>query len=319
MFMKSFMCVAAAAFSFSLVACGSPGSQQAEQGVAYVQVDPTRQWVSIDATDASVRSILLELSKQAGLSLTISDVGELGRITLAVKNIAIEDGIQRVLGSTPYMLRHAVEENGRKILAAVDVHRGMLDRVDSRQSTSAVVAVATRTADSGWGVNQGNKGDSADDSDREAELAATLEDLSLDTIKQLMREAKDPALRMSMLDTLTERDDQSSVRPLFLDALQDADVDVRGAALEYLKASFDPIPLVSLAHAVDREPNSVLRAYALALLSEQALEDGRTKEDLAVAMASVNRALTDPDPAVREQAQWSLEELSQGGYQVGIK
>jgi len=114
-----------------------------------------------------------------------------------------------------------------------------------------------------------------------------------------------------MLDALTERDDQSSVRPLFLDALHDADADVRGAALEHLQSSYDPIPLAPLADAVMHEVNPDLRIEALSFLSDQALTEGRTSQDVAAAMASVTQALTDPDPGVREQAQWSMQELSQ--------
>lgn len=317
MLVKVLICAGAVALWCSLPGCGSPNSQPAEQGGAHVSVDPTRQWVSIDAKNAPVRSVLLALSEQARFSLTVSDGGDLGRVTVVVKNIPLEEGIQRVLGDTPYTLTHAVEENGLKIVASVDLRPGTLDRVDSRQPPSAMTAAGV--GDFGWGADRGTGGGSGGGRDRAAELSAALESLSLDTVKQLISEAKDPALRLSMLDALTERGDQNAVRPLFLESLQDADADVRGAALEHLQTSYEPIPLGPLADAVARETNAALRIEALALLSDQASAVGRTKEDLAAATASVNRAIVDPDPAVREQAQWSLEELSQAGAPAGFK
>lgn len=316
MFMKGFMCVAAVALPCLLAACGSPDSQQAEradQGVAHIRVDSTRHWVSIDANHASVQSVLLDLSEQAGFSLTVSDGDELGHVTIAVKNISIEEGIQRVLGTIPYTLRHAMGENGLKVVAAVDVRRGISDTSGSDPLVSATTSTETRTSDSGWGADRGSDRGVAADSDRAAELAATLDDLSPDTVKQLMNETKDPAIRASMLDALTERNDQNSIRPLFLDALKDVDVDVRNAALEHLQSSYDPVPLAPLADAVVRETNTDLRIDAMEFLSDQALMDGRTSQDVMAATASITLALTDPDPAVRGQAQWSLEELSQAG------
>jgi len=312
MLLKVLMCVATVALPYTLLGCGASDSQHAGQALAHVRVDPTGQWVSIDANNVSAHSILLDLSEQARFSLTISSDGdELGHVTIAVKNISVEEGIRRVLGDTPYTLRHAVGENGLKMVAAVDIHRGSSNNSDSnsdlRPPKSVMAAPEMRTVDSGWGADRGNDGDS----DRIADLAATLENLSPDTVKQLMSEAKDPAVRASMLDALTERDDQSSVRPLFLDALHDADADVRGAALEHLQSSYDPIPLAPLADAVMHEVNPDLRIEALSFLSDQALTEGRTSQDVAAAMASVTQALTDPDPGVREQAQWSMQELSQ--------
>lgn len=305
---------------YLLAACAPPSSQPFEQGRAQIRVDRAQQLVSIRASDVSVQSLLSDLSAQAGFSLSVPDGEQLGRITLVVVDVPIEEGIHRVLGRTPHTLRHIPDEEGRMVVAAVEVHRDVLAAVGSPGSmnenvvgerASAGLGTADfETADFGWGADQRDDRGSAGNANRRAELALVMETLSVDTVKQLMSEAKDPSLRLSMLDALMERDDQSSVRPLFLDALQDADVTVREAALDHLRGSSGSIPLAVLADAAVNEKDPALRAEMLTLLSEQTPADGRTKDDLAAALTSIQRLLTDPDPLLREQAQWSLEELT---------
>ncbi len=316
MFRKDLRQAAMAILScYLLAACAPPSSQPFEQGRAQIQVDRARQLVSIRASDVPVQSLLSDLSAQAGFSFSVPDGEQLGRITLVVVDVPIEEGIHRVLGRTPHTLQHTPDEEGRMVVAAVEVHRDVLAAAGSSRPMKENMAdqrapAGLETADSGWGADQRDDRGSAGNVNRRAELALAMETLSVDTVKQLMSEAKDPALRLSMLDALMERDDQSSVRPLFLDALQDADVTVREAALEHLRGSSGSIPLAVLADAAVSEKDPALRAEMLMLLSDQTPADGRTKDDLAAAMTSIQRLLTDPDPLLREQAQWSLEELT---------
>ena len=298
----------------SLVACGSPGTQQQGASLAKVTVDPTMQWVSIEAKDAPIEAILSEMGKQAHFTISLPNGMQLGRITLTVKNISLEEAIQKLLVGRSYQLNHLSKNNERKTLAGIVLQQDSVAHTSDGTSTdSARLVEQKHSAEPGRGFGLRGEPGTLSAEDQFMHVSIVMEDLAPDTIKQLMNEAQDPTLRVAILDAMKDREDQGAVQPLFLDSLQDGNAEVREAAIDYLQSSYEPLPMAPLVDLVGKEINPELRIAALSLLSDQMSAGDRTKTDLALAITSASLALADPNPEVRDQAELTLAELSQTG------
>jgi hypothetical protein len=73
----------------------------------------------------------------------------------------------------------------------------------------------------------------------------------------------------------------------------------------------ETLPLGPLAQMAATDSNPDLRMEAMTLMTDQLSAEERTKEEWAMAQASLSRSLSDPNQDVREQAEMLLSELSQ--------
>ncbi len=309
--MKScFLCIAL----ISLLACGSPTAPQQDATPSQVSFDPKSLLVSFDARNTPVKTLLTELSKQARLSVHDPNDQELGRITLSVKNMPLDEALAKLLAGKSYQLTYNSQTGGGKVLAGIDLTTAQAKSETAGRQTTAAKDSPEEAKHSGfaWGNTSLLQQRLANATGQPQDVALAVETLSLDTVKQLIGEA-DPTQRVAMLDAMRGRDDAEPVQPLFLNALQDGNADVREAAIDYLQSAYDPLPMAPLADLVRKETNPELRIEALSLLADQMSAGDRTREDLALAVSSANRALTDPNPDVRDQAEMTLEELSRLG------
>ena len=143
-------------------------------------------------------------------------------------------------------------------------------------------------------------------------------ELPFEDLKRSFSEAQDPAIRAEMLDALAGRAEEEAkpVWPVLANALTDRDGDVREAALNLMKLSYDPVPIGPLAMMAMNEKNPDLRLEAMTLMTDQLSLDGRTKEEWAAVQASLTRSLSDPDPDIREQAAMLLADFNTSAQPV---
>ena len=84
-------------------------------------------------------------------------------------------------------------------------------------------------------------------------------------------------------------------RRLSATALSDRDEEVRTSALNLLKMTSEPLPLGPLAQMAATDSNPDLRMEAMTLMADQLSAEERTKEEWAIAQASLSRSLSDPN------------------------
>ena len=141
-------------------------------------------------------------------------------------------------------------------------------------------------------------------------VALINDDVPLDELKRSFSETKDPARRSAILDAMANRGEEGPVGSALSMALSDSDEEVRTDALNHLKMTSETLPLGPLAQMATTDSNPDLRMEAMTLMADQLSAEERTKEEWAMAQASLSRSLSDPNQDVREQAEMLLSGLS---------
>ena len=297
------------ALSLSVLSCGSPGSQ--DQGLppsAKMTVIATAGLVSLNAQNAPVSAVLVELGRQAQLTVSVPDETQSDHLTLAFQSLPLEEALKRVLVGQPHAFLYR-QRGGQDVIAGV--------RLFAKQQSMPTTDMAGARALAPSQTNQGlpilpprgawGRGGA---NNSEAKPVTISDDLSLDDLKRALTETQDPARRAATLEAIANRGEDGLVTPIVAKALSDPDAGVRNTALNLLKSSFDPVPIGPLASMATLDANPESRMDAMTLMTDQLFMDERTKEDRATVTATLNRGLSDPDPDVRDQAAMLLPDLS---------
>ena len=135
------------------------------------------------------------------------------------------------------------------------------------------------------------------------------DELPFGELKQALTDVQDPAQKALLLRAMVDRGEAEPVTPILMKALNDSDQRVRETALSLLKESFEPLPLQHLASMATNDANPELRIEALTMLTDQLFSGSLKPESWAIANATLNQGLSDPNPAVSEHATSLLPRL----------
>lgn len=303
---------------FSLLSCGSPGSESQGQGPSApvkMTVSANAGLVSVEAQNAPLSAVLTELSRQAQITISMSGEMHSDRLTLSFQDRPMEAALRQVLAGQSYAILYR-QEKGQEVIAGVKLYAqqrqviGMASTGASTGSSSTISqGVASSAMTRGWGRAGRVLGD--------GKPVTVPGDLSLDELRRSLSESQDPAQRSATLEAISNRGEDKPVNPIMAQALSDADQEVRETALNLLKSSLDPVPIGPLASMATREANPDLRIEAMTLMTDQLFQDDRTKEEWATVSASLSKSLTDPDQDVRDQAEQLLSQLSETESSTG--
>jgi hypothetical protein len=302
------------AISIFCISCGSPGPQdQVLPPTAQVTVNAASRLVTMDVKHAPLAAVLAAIGQQAQITISVSGDITSERLSVSFQNVPLEEALKRVLAGQSYTFAYT-QEKGREVIAGVRLFAKHEQIPPSGAAPSGMPAIAQLTGRQGlptplpatrsWG-----RGGSTMD---EKTSASVSDDIPLDELKRSFSETKDPALRSAMLDAIANRGEEGPVAAALSTALLDRDEEVRTNALNLLKTTSEPVPLGPLAQMAATDNNPDLRMEAMSLMADQLLAADRTKEEWAVAHASLSESLSDSNPDVREQAEMLLSELSQG-------
>jgi len=274
--------------SFSLMACGSPTSDNQQQAhllpskmtASKLTVTARAGLVSIEAQNAPLDEVLTELWRQVPITFTIPEEMKAERLTLSIQSRPLEETLRQLFIGKAYAFRYR-KELEQDVIAGVDLF--------SRQPPPTSQA----KADAQSSVKEGNSGAGPSST----ELARTL------------KASSEPAQRMAALGALTEKETEEDVTSIMAEALSDSSPEVRESALEAAKSSLNPVPIVPLASMATQDADPAFRMEAMSLMMDQFSGDDLPKEDWDRAMGALNHALADPDPDVRVQAAMFLSDV----------
>ena len=299
------------AISVLFISCGSPGPQdQVLPPTAQVTVNAASQLVTLDVKNAPLAAVLAAIGQQAQITLSLSDDIKSERLSLSFQNIPLEDALKRVLAGQSYAFVYK-QDKGRNVISGVRLFAKQEQVPPTNSAPSNQPAIAKLTGSQGlpqpttrsWGRGVSTLND--------MKVAPISDDVPLDELKRSFSETQDPARRSAILDAMANREEEGPVAPALSMALSDSDEEVRTDALNLLKMTSEPLPLGPLAQMAATDSNPDLRMEAMTLMADQLSAEERTKEDWAVAQASLSRSLSDPNQDVREQAEMLLSDLSQ--------
>lgn len=301
------------AISVLCISCGSPDQQDTVlPPTAQVTVNAESQLVTLDVKHAPLAAVLTAIGQQARITISVPDNITAERLSLSFQNVPLEEALKRVLAGQSYTFAYK-QDKGREVIAGVRLFakNGQVPPTNSAPSGMQVIAKlmgsqglptplpATRSWGRGGATANDGKG------------APISDDVPLDELKRSFSETQDPARRSAILDAMANRGEEGPVAPALSMALSDSDEEVRTDALNHLKMTSEPLPLGPLAQMAATDSNPDLRMEAMTLMADQLSAEERTKEEWALAQASLSRSLSDPHPDVREQAEMLLSDLSQ--------
>ena len=302
------------AISVLFISCGSSDQQDTVlPPTAQVTVNPASQLVTLYVKHAPLAAVLAAIGQQAQITISVSDNITYERLSLSFYNVPLEEALKRVLAGQSYTFAYK-QDKGREVIAGVRLLTKNEQAPLTNPASSNNMSVLARLTGSqglptlppatrswGRGGATANEGTGVPISD----------DVPLYELKRSFSETQDPARKSAILDAMANRGEEGPVAPVFSTALSDSDQEVRATALNLLKTMFEPVPLGPLAQMAATDSNPDLRMEAMTLLVDQLSAEERTKEDWAMAQASLSRSLSDPNQDVREQAEMLLSDLSQ--------
>jgi hypothetical protein len=299
------------AISVLFISCGSPDQQdQVLPPTAQVTVNTTSQLVTLDVKNAPLAAVLAAIGQQAQIALSLSGDIKSERLSLSFQNIPLEEALKRVLAGQSYAFVYK-QDKGRNVISGVRLFAKHEQVPLSNSAPSNQPAIAKLTGSQGlpqpttrsWGRGVSTLND--------MKIAPISDDVPLDELKRSFSETQDPARRSAILKAMANREEDGPVAPALAMGLSDIDEGVRTDALNHLKTTSEPVPLGPLAQMAATDSSPDLRMEAMTLMADQLSAEERTKEDWAVAQASLSRSLSDPNQDVREQAEMLLSDLSQ--------
>jgi hypothetical protein len=263
----------------------------------------------MEVTHAPLAAVLAVIGQQAQITISVSGNITSERLSVSFQNVPLEEALKRVLAGQSYSFAYT-QVKGREVIAGVRLFAKHEPVPPTGSAPSGMSAIAQLMGSQGlptplpttrsWG-----RGATAN----EGKGAPISDDVPLDELKRSFSETKDPARRSAILDAMADRGEEGPVAPALSMALSDRDEEVRTNALNLLKMASEPLPLGPLAEMAATDSNPDLRMEAMTLLTDQLSAEERTKEEWAVAHASLSGSLSDPNQDVREQAEMLLSDL----------
>lgn len=270
--------------AFSVVSCGSPDSENQRQTSflpSKLTVTAQSGLVSIEAQDVPLGALLTELGRKAQVAFTIPEEMNSERLTLLVQSRPLEEALRQMFIGKTYTLRYR-KKNDREVIIGVDL---FARHPSAASPASSVTQPKVTKVNSGGGA-------------------------SFTALERSLKESSEPGQRLEALGALTEQETEESVTSIIVKALSDRSSEVREAALEALKSSLNPVPIGPLASMATQDANPTFRMEAMSLMLDQFSGDELPQEDWDTAMGTLNQALADPDPDVREQAAMLLSNMA---------
>ena len=297
------------AISVLCISCGSPDQQEKVlPPTAQVTVNPASQLVTMDVKNAPLAAVLTAIGQQGQITMSVSGNITSERLSLSFQNIPLEEALKRVLAGQSYTFAYT-QDKGRDVISGVRLF-AKDEQIRPTNSTPSNMSTMARFIGS-QGLPTTRSWGRGGSTVNEKQIAPISDDVPLDELKRAFSETKDPALRSAILDAMANRGEEGSVAPALSMALSDSDEEVRTDALNHLKMTSEPLPLRPLAQMAATDSSPDLRMEAMSLMADQLSAEERTKEEWAMAQASLSRSLSDPNPDIREQAEMLLSGLSQ--------
>jgi hypothetical protein len=276
----------------------------------------------MDVKNAPLAAVLTEIGQQAQITISLSGDLTSERLSVSFQNVPLEEALKRVLAGQSYTFVYE-QDKGRDVISGVRLFVKHEPVPPTKSAPSGMPAIAQLPGSQGlptqlsatrsWG-----HGGSTMNKETRAPIG---EDVPLDELKRSFSQTKDPALRSAMLDAIADRgeEEEKPVAPVLATALSDSDEEIRTNALDLLKTTFEPVPLMPLTRMAATDNNPDLRMEAMTLMADQLFAGDRTAEEWAVVRTSLSGSLSDPNPDVREQAEMLLSDLSQSAHQRGTR
>jgi hypothetical protein len=299
------------AISVFFISCGSPDQQdKVLPPTAQVTMNTTSQLVTLDVKNAPLAAVLAAIGQQAQITVSVPGDIKSEHLSLSFQNVPLEEALKRMLAGQSYTFAYK-QNKGREVISGVRLFAKHEQIPPTGSAPSGKSAIAQLMGSQGllppttrsWGRGRSTM--------NENKIAPISDDVTLDELKRSFSETKDPALKSAILDAMANRGEEGLVAPALAMALSDVDEGVRSDALNHLRTTSEPVPLGPLAQMAATDSNPDLRMEAMTLMTDQLSAEERTKEDWAVAQASLSRSLSDPNQDVREQAEMLLSDLSQ--------
>ena len=302
------------AISVLSISCGSPDQEGTVlPSTSKVTVSAESQLVTLEAKHAPLAAILAAIGQQAHITIRVPDNISSERLSLSFQNVPLEEALKRMLAGQSYTFTYK-QEKGREVISGVRLFAKQEQSPPANPASSNSMSVMARVMGTqgvptlpsvgrAWG-----RGGSPADGGKGPPIS---DDVPLDELKRAFSESQDPARRSAILNAMANRGEEGPVGSALSMALSDSNEEVRTDALNLLKMASEPLPLGPLAQMAATDNNPDLRIEAMTLMADQLSADERTKEEWAMAQASLSRSLSDPNQDVREQAEMLLSDLSQ--------
>jgi hypothetical protein len=263
-----------------------PGAAVGESGRLVIELSPDRsgrdlkavgagqgKWppsvLSADMVQIPLRQALTELGGKLGAKVFMAEgIGE-EAITVKFQKLPVEEGLKRILQGQSYLLIRSQAPEGGK--GAVEM-RIVEIRVMGQGAGGAPAVL------------------------KEVEVEPQGQSAELTGLAKQASEAERPEDRVKALKEFAHRAEPSILGKVLVPALQDQDPRVRKLALQRMTDATDP-PLEAMAEMVLRDERAALRSSAI---------DTLVSIHGAAAAATLEKALSDPSPAVRRAAQQGL-------------
>jgi hypothetical protein len=277
------------------------------------------QTVTVKADRVPLKQLLDEIVAQVHVSVSLPKEMESEPATLSVKAVPLEDALRKLLVGKHYSLSYSEPPAGTRD------HRPLVAGVQIWQEPNAIMAAASPAP-----AEQKPLGEAVTPSRFHSHAAHTAPEaggaagqtpslspqqigedpLPFDELKQSFNDATSPETRLSLLESLGNREDEGPIVPTLATALSDPDEGVRQAALEMMTASYEPIPLAPLMSMVSVETNPEALIGALTLMTDTVSSGSGTREERAAVAAALSSSTLNPNLDVREEAQLLLEQLT---------
>lgn len=315
-------------WAVTLFACGPSGVGGAGQHVqSHGSTDQSSQLVTINADNVTLRQLFDELATHTRIAVTLPKEMESESVTLSVKAVPLENALRKLLTGKSYTISYVSPflnaKNPRQLVAGIQVfqeHQRMA--TESTRKKAEEKPLANSVKPRGFGALSASMGPEGGPTIGQTPTFLPPEplgeNLPFEELKQSFRDAKDPATRVGLLETLGDRQDEGPITPVLATALSDSDENVRQAALETMKSTFEPLPLTALTSMASNERNPDLLIDALTIMTDTVAAGTGSRDDRAALLALLTHNSVDPNPDVREHAMSLLEELSQSGSQSPI-
>jgi hypothetical protein len=310
-----------------LAACGPSGGGADLHVQFHGSTDQTSQSVTINADNVTLRQLFGELATQARIAVTLPKEMESELVSISVKTVPLEKALRKLLSGRSYTISYESPsvntKNPRQIVVGVQVfdeHQRITTKPAPGKGKEKPFADSVKPG--GFGAFTASMGPDGGPTIGQTPIFLPAEppgeDLPFEELKQSFRDAKDAATRVGLLETLADRQDEGPITPILATAFSDSDENVRQAALEAMKSTFEPVDLTALMSMASNEKRPDLLIDVTTIMADTITAGTGSGDDRAALLSLLTKNSMDPNPDVQEHAMSLLEELSQSGSQSPI-
>lgn len=258
--------------------------------------------LSVAIEQVPLGDVLVELARQVGLEVYITKSDAQQKISAKFNSLPLKEGIQRILQGKSYALITAPTP-------PTSENRGAqrIEKIRVLSQGEAYVKLTghqdTTTAPSENAPGEGTPKSEDEQISNEQQIYMALQQKPFTELQREALEADEPAMRVAALRILAGRQEEGTVLPTIVSALQDKDLSVRATAIQTLEEVEEgALPFDTIAELARTDPSPPLRVHAFQVLAEKGMD---------AALEHLQRGLHDSDPYVREQVGRLLEDMGQ--------